>query len=139
MKIWMDTEFNGWNGDLISMALLPENGLAFYEVLDCHSPSDWVKQNVIPNLRRDPISKGKFQYLLGEFINQFDEIHLVASWPSDFVHFMNLLIISDGMKMKHPKIIMEMPIPTKEGAIIMQKNTTHNALDDAVALKIAHP
>lgn len=34
MKLFLDTEFNGWGGDLISMALVPAMGEPFYCVLD---------------------------------------------------------------------------------------------------------
>ncbi|HET8689045.1 MAG TPA: hypothetical protein VFM18_20740, partial [Methanosarcina sp.] len=69
MKIWLDTEFNGWSGDLISIALVPEYGMPFYEVLPCDLPQKWVVENVLPNLRKAPITKSHLQHLLNQFIN----------------------------------------------------------------------
>ncbi len=35
MNLFLDCEFNGFGGELISMALVDEHGLFFYEVLEC--------------------------------------------------------------------------------------------------------
>ena len=37
MKLWLDTEFNGWEGGIISMGITSEDGKEFYEVLECVS------------------------------------------------------------------------------------------------------
>ena len=139
MKLWMDAEFNGWSGELISLALVPEFGNPFYEVLPCPNPVEWVKHNVIPFLNKQPIDIPTFKQRLGEYLRQWNEVHIVATWPSDFVHLMNSLIVSDGVVTKKPKIVMEMPIPTREGVEMMMKYATHNALDDATVLKVIHP
>ena len=39
MRLWIDTEYNGFKGALISMALIDEEGREWYEVLKCRSPS----------------------------------------------------------------------------------------------------
>jgi len=139
MKIWLDTEFNGWGGDLISMALVPEYGEEFYEVLKCEHPSNWVLEHVMHNLNKPSISLESFKQKLAQYINQWPEVHIVATWPTDYIHFMDMFLLGDGMKIKHPNVVMEMPMPNKTAAQIMMQCTTHNALDDARALKIAHP
>ena len=47
MKLFLDCEFNGFGGELISMALVDENERYFYEVLPCINPTAWVLDNVI--------------------------------------------------------------------------------------------
>jgi hypothetical protein len=41
MRYFLDAEFNGFGGQLVSIALAPENAAAnpFYEALDAGSPS----------------------------------------------------------------------------------------------------
>ena len=51
MRYFLDTEFNGFGGALLSLALVPEDGDEFYVTLDCPDPLDpWVERNVIPYL-----------------------------------------------------------------------------------------
>jgi len=38
MRIYIDTEFNEFQGALISMALVAADGEEFYEVLACENP-----------------------------------------------------------------------------------------------------
>ena len=48
MKFWIDTEFNEYLGDLISMALVSEDGHEWYEALPCANPGSWVAEHVMP-------------------------------------------------------------------------------------------
>ena len=139
MKIWLDTEFNGWGGNLISMGMVAENGQTFYEVLHCPNPTLWVEKNVIPYLNKDHISYGEFQYKALDYLRQFDICEIYAAWPDDFVHLLKLLVLGDGIKSSTPPLSMHMVVPTPETIKIMQSHVTHNALDDAKALKLAHP
>lgn len=138
MKIWLDTEFNGWGGELISLALVAEDGSEFYEVLECSSPQDWVMQNVIPNLAKAPKTKEEIQLNLCQYFSKYKEVFIAATWPDDFRLLMDLLITGPGYKLNTPEINMRLIRPTREGALIMQ-NSKHNALDDARLLKFAHP
>lgn len=56
MKLFLDCEFNGFGGELISMALVDEQGKYFYEVLPCPQPIPWVQENVMPKLNQAAIS-----------------------------------------------------------------------------------
>ena len=60
-KIYIDTEFNEFKGDLISLALVAETGEEFYEVLECKNPGPWVAEHVMPILEKDPIDRALFQ------------------------------------------------------------------------------
>lgn len=44
MRFFIDCEFNEFRGELISMALVAEDGREFYEVLPCPNPGAWVAQ-----------------------------------------------------------------------------------------------
>lgn len=52
MRLFIDGEWNSFGGDLISLALVAEDGREWYEVLDCVDPHPWVAENVIPKLGR---------------------------------------------------------------------------------------
>jgi hypothetical protein len=55
MNLFLDCEFNGFGGELISMALVDGDGNYFYEVLPCLEPINWVKENVLPMLDKQPV------------------------------------------------------------------------------------
>ena len=55
MRYFLDTEFNGFGGALLSLALVPEDGQEFYVTLECDDPVfPWVERNVMPYLDQVP-------------------------------------------------------------------------------------
>ena len=135
MNIWIDCEFNEFGGDLISMALVAENGSEFYEVLELENDEkygSWVYFNVVPYLNKDPIDKRLFQQKLWAFINQWEEVHIIADWPDDIKYFCMSLITAPGMCIGTPlKLTMQIDreLNTESSAIL------HNALEDARSIK----
>lgn len=133
-KIYLDTEFNGFQGELISMGLVAENGLEFYEVLPYqHMKIDpWVEQHVIPILNKEPVHKHLFQEKLKDYLFQFSEIVIVADWPEDIQHFCAALITGPGMRIPTPKMtfVMDPNLPDTS----RYSKIPHNALEDARAL-----
>ena len=130
LKIYLDTEFNEFKGDLISMALVAEDGAEFYEVLECEHTGAWVKENVMPVLNKEPVPDYIFKMKLFGFLNWFDDIHLVADWPEDIKHFCEQVIVGPGEMMNIPNFTCEVrrDLSTKDSKI------PHNALADARAL-----
>ena len=49
MRYFVDAEFNGFGGDLISLAAVPEDAAAapFYEAVECRHPSAWVSATFV--------------------------------------------------------------------------------------------
>lgn len=135
MNIWIDCEFNEFGGDLISMALVAEDGQEFYEVLDLENDEkygSWVFANVVPWLNKDPIDKQVFQAKLRTFINQWDNVHVIADWPDDIKYFCMSLITAPGMCIGTP-LNMTMQIDRTLSAA--SSAIPHNALEDARAIK----
>lgn len=130
MKIYIDTEFNEFQGELISMALVAESGQEFYEVLPCENPGPWVAENVMPILFKAPISKEALQLRLQHWLAQFPEVHLIADWPEDIQHFCQALITGPGMRINTPPLTME--IRRDLDAV---SELPHNALADARAIR----
>jgi hypothetical protein len=135
MNIWIDCEFNEFGGDLISMALVADDGQEFYEVLNLENDDkygSWVFANVVPWLNKDPIDKRVFQEKLRAFINQWDDAHIIADWPDDIKYFCMSLITAPGIALNTPmNLTMEIDkvLNTESSAIL------HNALEDARAIR----
>lgn len=99
MKLFIDCEFNGYQGALISMALVPEMGEPFYHVLNTDGVKidPWVRENVMDRLiynhRGDyPISRTSFAGALQKYPSQWTEVTIVADWPDDIKYFCDSLI-----------------------------------------------
>ncbi len=135
--IYIDAEFNGFGGDLISFAAVPGGGGdEFYGVVS--PPSDlnpWVAANVIPHLRQAPedysTMRARFQAWLAALA---PSVTVVADWPEDLIHFHRLLLRdAPGMMMAIRVITLceKPPVPAVSA-------TPHNALSDARALRVAY-
>lgn len=134
MRLFLDTEFNGFNGKLLSMALVPEDIMKreFYKELEITYPLDsWVKNNVIPNMFLVPCSRNKFQQQLKEYLWEIGECTIVADWPDDIRYFCESLITGPGMclNIKHT-IKFELLFN-----IDYKSKVQHNALHDARAIR----
>lgn len=135
MKLFLDCEFTNFQGDLISMALVAENGDEFYEVVQydparCHP---WVIENVLPVLNKDFIFYEDFQLNLKKFLNKYDEIEVIADWPEDFYHFTAALLTGPGNMMTVPKLSMHLEL-----RLNYLSTNPHNALNDAQAIKAGY-
>lgn len=129
----VDCEFNSFKGQLISLALYVDESVEpFYEVLPL--PEDihpWVQENVIPVLRREPLSsKQEFQLKLEQWFGQFESpLTVVADWPEDIQHLMESLIVGPGLRIASPEL-----------HCIVHRNDAesflpHNALADAMGIR----
>jgi len=136
MKLFLDTEFTKFNGDLISMALVSEKGDEFYEVVPFrHLMCDlWVINNVIPILKKEEISYERFQTKLRQYLNRFPEIEVIADWPEDFYHFSRALLTGPGEILGvNTSITM-----TLERRLQYESVLPHNALEDARAIRTGY-
>jgi hypothetical protein len=129
-KIFIDTEFNEFGGELISLALVTGTGFEFYEVLECPNPGPWVKNNVMPMLGKKPISKELFQDKLFNFLMHFTEITIIADWADDIKYFCESLIVGPGISPRHPPISFILDRTLSSG----HSKVLHNALYDARAI-----
>lgn len=133
MRIWIDTEFNEFKGDLISIALVTEDARSFYAVVPCENPGAWVASNVMPILGDAPIPYQLMQQRLQTWLSQFDAVHIVADWPEDIQHFCEALITGPGFRLNTPPLTMEV-----RRDLDAQSQLPHNALADAKANRLAH-
>lgn len=131
MRLFLDCEFNEFRGELISMALVAEDGREWYASLGCENPGPWVAQNVMPILGAPTIRMGEFQDSLRNWLSQFKEIHVVADWPEDIAHFCSVLITGPGYRLDTPPLTMEVVRIDAASAL------PHNALADARGIREA--
>ena len=131
MYLFIDCEWNDWQGGLISIALVSEDGRDFYRELPCAEPSQWVAENVIPKLGGGPTTMPELQAALEAFLSQFDAVHVVADWPEDIQWFCRCLIKSAGKRIKTPPMTMEV----RRDISGCSTANPHNALADAYALR----
>ena len=133
-KLFLDTEFNGFGGKLMSMALVPENPNLpeFYkEIVMTDQLEPWVKQNVVPHMILSPCSSYEFQQALANYLFTIGECTIVADWPDDIRYFCESLITGPGQRINTPTIIkFELDLSIEYESLV-----PHNALHDARAIR----
>lgn len=134
MKFYLDTEFNSFGGDLISLALVGD-GIEFYAARQfIGPPHPWVKEHVLPVLGIAPLTPQEFVHSFQYFIKHFDGCEVVCDWFEDAAHFLNLLRGKEyGSSLKLACTINL--IRTPDWSTADASAIPHNALADARALK----
>lgn len=132
MNLYIDTEFNGFGGELISMALVSKDGKEFYQCLSITNSIDpWVRDNVIPVLGIKPIDHMEFNGALASFLKNWSEVTVIADWPEDIKYFCDELIVGPGAMVNiGPVIDIKIDRRLNSNA----SKIPHNALEDARAI-----
>jgi len=133
MRLFLDTEFNGFRGELISLALVPENDFpVWYEVKERENGSldTWVLMHVMPVLKKGPLRPLLFKQSFQRYISQFEKPTIVCDWYSDAVHFCDCL----NGPTHATSLSLEFTIEVISTNNIISE-IPHNALADAQALK----
>lgn len=133
MKLWIDTEFNEYKGELISLALVADDGREWYGVRFCDAPGWWVSEHVMPFLNQDPKRDSDLRDSLDSFLNRFDSVHIISDWPGDVAHFCNFLEYRPGERIGPDSMTFEVrrDFPDTSTTSVLP----HNALEDARALR----
>jgi hypothetical protein len=137
-KLYLDCEFNGFNGELISMAIVVDNGeTIFYEVMPLPEQIDpWVAKNVIPKLNQLPVdSKEIFIQRFHNFMRHFDGVEIYADSFQDFIYFFECF--KGETYLESLDITCKAVLVNSEGLTFKPTNMRHNALIDALSLKEA--
>lgn len=137
MRLYLDTEFNGFGGELMSLAFVPADpALApFYRVTHWNAPLDpWVRQHVVPFLDMPPVSREAASADLAHYLRTFSDPVVIADWPEDFTHLLGLLVTGPGTMRYVPDFdMMFKRLPGFNTATTSKR--PHNALADAIALR----
>ena len=157
MQYYIDCEFSGHKGRLISMALVREDGHFIYcvindglikfkddntwEIILKGDFDPWVEDNVLSVLFSCPVdaksclvTTAEASAMIEAFLAYDPSPHIVADRPDDLKYFNELLITGPGEAITCPHMtqewIREDAYPTRlEGCI------RHNAYHDAMALR----
>lgn len=89
MNLFLDTEFNGHGGELISMALVHDRGF-WYGIRQLPAKIDpWVADNVIPKLGRAPFwTDDEFRHSLHTYLCGIRDPEIICDWHTDAAHFL---------------------------------------------------
>jgi len=132
MRFYLDTEFNGHGGDLISMALVPIEGDPFYAAREFSGPlEEWVADNVMPKLGTRLLRKELFRAVFHAWATLNKDPEIICDWHADAEHFCRMLAGPDfGSSLDFGCTIKIIKTPPGEPV----SETPHNALADARAL-----
>lgn len=143
MRYFLDTEFNGFGGALLSLALVPDDGgEELYLTLDPAEPAlPWVERNVVPFLDMVPVGlvsprldRRAAAIAVSHFLSCDPEPEIVADWPEDIAQFCTLLMTGPGEMVPVPAIRFRL-VPLNGFSTAANSAVPHNALHDARALK----
>lgn len=131
--LYLDCEFNGFGGKLMSMALVPHDDVEeFYREVHMTDQLDpWVAENVVPHLWGKPVGYSEFQTLLQAYLAKFDTIEIVADWPDDIRYFCEALITGPGEMLATVKQIDF----RLDRSIHYRSLVNHHALHDARGIR----
>ncbi len=136
MRYYVDCEFNGSGGQLLSIALAREDGPELYCVLPAHEYlQPWIVQNVVPALGQGSVSWENCRWQLRNFLaKDGGPATFVTDWPEDVLHLMRLLVTAPLERMPPGAfrcLVLDLPGFVASEASAMP----HNALEDAKALR----
>jgi hypothetical protein len=142
MRYFLDTEYNGWGGALLSLALVPDEGEELYLTLAWDGALEpWVERNVLPYLdtvpqsHRSPrLNRGDAARTVAHYLSGDPDPLIVADWPEDIALFNALLVTGQGQMADIPSL--RFAFRSLAGfSTAANSKVPHNALHDARALR----
>jgi len=155
VRYFLDTEFNGFSGALISLALVPEDGGdEFYASIAIDDPVEaWVERHVMPfidmvpdPLKSPPLPREQAAKALGAWLIREHELQamsshpakaqleILADWPEDIAHFCMLLLPGPAQIIETPSLSFRL-LKLSGFSTAANSVVPHNALHDARALR----
>jgi hypothetical protein len=129
MTLFLDTEFNGFGGELISIGIASDLGGEFYAERKLPKKlHPWVELNVVPALEGKPEADSTIRSRLTSFFADHREETLVADWPLDFAGLLSFMCVGDT-RVGPSSLAMQL-VPQEP----LLSFIPHNALSDARAL-----
>ena len=142
MRYFLDTEFNGTRGPLLSLALVPDNGEDLYLTLQTDEPLvEWVERHVLPYLDSVPeqltcprLSRQDAAHELWRYLRGDENPLIVADWPEDVAQFCNLLVTGPGQMVDIRNLCFRL-VSLPGFSTAANSRVPHNALFDARSLR----
>lgn len=142
MRYFLDTEFNGFGGELISLAMVREDGASLYLIYGLTAPLDpFVRDHVQPKLMCVPagvdirqVSQADGARAIEAFLHGDADPEIFADWPDDVRLFCHALMIAAGRTAQIDRLGFKIrrvePYPTDLAGVV-----EHNSWWDAMALR----
>jgi hypothetical protein len=143
MRYFLDTEYNGFGGTLLSLALVPDDGQEEFYVTIAHDGAldPWVERHVVPFLDMVPeqfraprLTRAAAAEALAGWLQHDPAPHIVADWPEDLAQFAMLLVTGPGRMLTVPPFTLAFE-PLANFSTAANSAVPHNALHDARALR----
>lgn len=142
LRYFLDTEYNGWGGALLSLALVPDEGEELYLTIDWDGALEpWVERNVVPYLDMVPenlvsprMSRADAARTVAHYLAGDPDPLIFADWPEDIALFNALLVTGPGVMAEVPRLKFQFLSMTGFSTAANSK-VPHNALHDARALR----
>ncbi|HSQ99733.1 MAG TPA: hypothetical protein VLM36_07435 [Sphingomicrobium sp.] len=142
MRYFLDTEYNGTSGELLSLALVPDDGDELYLTLKTSAPLvEWVERHVLPYLDSVPeqlscprLTRSDAAHALERYLRHDDAPFIFADWPEDIAQFCNLMITGPGDMVDLRDVTFRL-VPMSNFSTAANSKVPHNALHDARALR----
>ena len=136
MRYFVDAEYKGFGGPLISLALVPDEqeALPFYEALPCANPKTWFAEHVLPVRQTLPISRPEMTAKLAAYLRGDLEPIMIADWPEDIAHLTLLMVTGPRRRIPSPRLRFELlDVPLFDSETL--SDVLHNVRYDAIALR----
>ena len=143
MRYFLDTEFNGFGGALLSVALVPADGSEEFYVTIAHYGTfdSWVERHVIPFLDMVPVAlqsprlpRRAAAEALTAWLAHDPAPEIVADWPEDLAQLAMLFVTGPGQMLAIPPLTLRFE-PLNNFSTAANSAVPHNALHDARALR----
>jgi hypothetical protein len=142
LRYFLDTEFNGFGGELLSLGLVPEFGdREFYVVLPLPDEIEpWVARHVVPYLHNVPdaldlsLDRIAAAHELAAYLSTDRFPLVVADWPEDLALLCRLLLVGPADVVDISGLGLEFR-RTPGFSTARNSRVPHNALHDARALR----
>jgi len=142
VRYFLDTEYNGIGGALLSLALVPDDGEELYLTLKTDETLvEWVDLHVVPYLDMVPeplacprLARRDASLALERYLHGDDEAVIIADWPEDISQFCALMVTGPG-EMVDLRYLTFRLLPLSNFSTAANSRVPHNALHDARALR----
>lgn len=141
-RFWLDCEFDGYGGRLLSLALISQDGAEYYwatpDVLAV--TNEWVRNNVVPVIDvpgARPTASDLIHGSLEGFLlttTRLHGAHIIADWPDDVAYLCRAMLTGPGQRIATPPLTFEV-VRFDAYPTTLNNAVQHNALWDARALR----
>lgn len=141
MQYFIDCEFDGFQGALMSMAIVREDGESIYLKFPVVPTDRWVIVNVFPLLSKCPVTailctdEMVAPNAIFKFIDGDNNPVFVADWPVDIMWLCDLMITGPGRMIYTPLMVNFMLVRVDAYPTDLEGAVQHNAWWDAMALR----